>query len=131
LTTIAFCPDQAALDRMKKYSGLQVHNSGGNTIADALLLAVTNRKSDDEKAGVVVSIHRFENIRNRDRLARIVDEVLKIADGKSVAFVLHPATLTKLRDFGLYDKLDSHRSMMLVPRMSYSRFIGLASAAEV
>ncbi|MGY0797705.1 UDP-N-acetylglucosamine 2-epimerase [Lysobacter sp. A286] len=131
LTTIAFCPDQLAFDRMKKYSGLQVHNSGGNTIADALLLAMTNRKSEDELAEVVVSIHRFENIRNRDRLARIVGEVFKIADGKSVSFVLHPATLTKLRDFGLYDKLDSHRSISLVPRMSYSRFIGLASAAEV
>lgn len=132
LTTFAFCPNDPALQRMKKYPRVLAFDTQGNTIADALSLAlIAPAEAGEPNAEVVVSIHRFENIRRHERLAQIVDEIIRIAESQTVAFVLHPSTVSKLLKFSLYQRMDLHPGIRLMNRMSYSRFIRLVSSASV
>src|SRR5690606_38765362 len=105
-------------------------NTQGNTIADALALALSappDRESD--VFDLVVSVHRFENIRRQERLASIVHDILRVAESHRTAFVLHPSTVSKLQKFGLHEVLAKHPGIKLMERMPYSNFIRLVASA--
>lgn len=130
-TTYAVCPNGDACKRMSAHRVDAVIDSAGNTIADALVLALQRSDTDAGRAyDIVASIHRFENIRTQHRLQYIVDELEKISQQHRLAFVLHPATVAKLRSFRLYERLERCSGIYLLPRMSYSRFISLAARAR-
>ncbi|MGH8751921.1 MAG: UDP-N-acetylglucosamine 2-epimerase, partial [Burkholderiales bacterium] len=128
LSDLAFCPGTWPYDNMKKYSSQRI-NTGYNTLIDALAIALAvphkNAAPFVEKTFGVVSIHRFENIFNRRRLARIIGLLETAVVRYPLVFVLHPATRKKLTQFDLLTRLESNPRIKLSPRMGYVEFVQL------
>ncbi len=94
----------------------------GNTVVDSVEIAyklALKKKikllSYDKFA--LISIHRHENIKTKDRLTKIV-EILSHVETPSF-FSLHDNTKKKLIDFGLYEKLKENSNIHLVDPMDY------------
>lgn len=132
IADIAFCPDDWAASNLKGYRA-KVVDTQGNTLIDALRLALGQVKplpaaSPDGMFGVV-SLHRFENIFQRDRLQGILEMIEEAARRYSLVFVMHPATRRNLEKFGLYERLATNPNFHLWPRMGYFEFVTLIRRA--
>lgn len=124
VTDLAFCPDEKSAQHMNAISKAEVINTNGNTIFDALELVVKNSHNLPEEAPyVVVSIHRFDNIYNENRLKSLVRILIEISEVINVKFVLHPATIKRLNKYRLYGELKHKENIFLVNRMGYTNFI--------
>lgn len=133
LAHILFCPGLWAAANLTSCRGEKV-NTGSNTLADALRLAVSAIDAAEvdipKEPFAVVSLHRFENLCSRTALERVVVIVERIARSKRLLFILHPPTEKKLREFGFYERLASLANIELRQRCDYFRFIKLISAAD-
>ena len=130
IANIAFCPDVESYNRLRGRRRLVVHDTRGNTIADALRVVLRD-SPPQRRGGVLVSLHRFENIMHRNRLQQLVADILRLAGQRPVSFVLHPPTEKRLRALGLLESLRACDAIALLPRMPYSRFIKVAATVDV
>lgn len=122
-TDIAFCPDASSKNYMDMASKALSINTNGNTIFDAIEMLIGDVGVSSSDKYIVVSIHRFDNIFSKKRMAHIVNSLIEISKQLRVYFVLHPATIKRLKIFNLYELLDSSENICLVKRMGYSDFI--------
>lgn len=131
MTDVAMCPNGPAAEYMRKHHRAGVIDTGGNTIVDAVALTGAQdvvRNSDSPY--LVTSLHRFQNIYDRNRLASLMMLIETLAAQFVVHFVLHPATRARLEKLGLMQHLSSVSGIRLSPRMGYGDFIRLTAAAE-
>ena len=131
LCQIAFCPDPDSFARIRARPGVMAIDTHGNTIIDALRAATQRQLAGTCDGAVVVSLHRFENIMRRSRLEGLVQQVCSLADKRPVVFVLHPPTEKRLRALGMFERLQEHPGIRLLPRMPYSTFMALVAKASV
>ncbi len=132
LTDIAFCPNDWAAHNLRRY-GMEKVDCGQNTLLDCVRYALEHAPAaaaDAAGAYGVVSLHRFENIFNRQRLVQILDLLGSLADASRLVFVLHPATQKKLTAFGLLDGLRADPRFDLRARMGYLQFLRLIKDAR-
>jgi UDP-N-acetylglucosamine 2-epimerase (non-hydrolysing) len=133
LAGIAFCPGRWASANLAPGSATIV-NTGQNTLADALGLALQARPA--RPAGIggeafgIASIHRFENIYTKARLAEIISMIEEAAAKYRMVFVLHPATRKRAARFGLLERLERNPRLTILPRMGYVDFVGLMRDAR-
>ena len=135
LSDYMFCPGDWAATNLEKYSGEKI-NTGYNTLLDALQIALpVIRHIDDvaipDKPYGVVTLHRFENIRNHTAMLRIIELVEQIALNKHLVFILHKPTEIKLRKFDFYTRLEENPHIELRQRYDYFRFIRLIIDAQL
>ena len=127
-----FAPDATSVANLDRIRG-RVINTKGNTLRDALHLALENQKSRRE-GGVgdygVVSLHRNENLSQENIFEQLMQEIAEIAPIVPLNFVLHPATRAKLIRTGWYEKLSRIDGLRLVPRMDYPDFVRLLLGAS-
>ncbi|WP_339678057.1 UDP-N-acetylglucosamine 2-epimerase (non-hydrolyzing) [uncultured Zhongshania sp.] len=134
LSDYYFCPDENAVANLSAYRGTKI-NTGANTLLDALRLAEAHIDNSEvsipQEAYAVVSLHRFENIRNERALKRVIELVEQVAryDIK-LLFILHKPTEQKLRKFDLYHRLDDNPNIELRQRYDYFKFIKLIKHSE-
>lgn len=132
-TRYALCPNADAAERMRRYSGCIVVDTGENTLLDCVRYAIADIPNSDEsekRSTFVVSIHRFQNIYSRTALTMIVDEVLEAADFGPVQFILHPPTERRLNHYGLFEKLARHNDVELMSRKPYTVFVAMLQRAR-
>ena len=92
--------------------------------------ALHNAGAPASQGYFVASIHRFQNIYQRDELARIVDEMCAAAKHGEVHFILHPATELRLKKYGLYKSLAEAPGVRISGRKPYTEFLVLLSGAR-
>jgi UDP-N-acetylglucosamine 2-epimerase (non-hydrolysing) len=130
LTDVAFCPGKVEVERMNRYS-CEVIDTGGNTIVDSVHLSgATTRPPPSGERGVLVSLHRFQNLYSGERFDRLMNTVAQLAECRDVHFVLHPATrkrVTASRWTGVFERLPR---LSLLPRMGYRDFLCIAADAD-
>jgi UDP-N-acetylglucosamine 2-epimerase (non-hydrolysing) len=134
LSNVMFCPGEWAVQNLKKYKGEKI-DTGSNTLLDSLLTA---RPAIENISGVeipaekyaVVTLHRFENLKDRELLEKIVGLLLDISKKIKLIFILHKITGNKLKKFGLLSKLENAGKIELRQRYDYFRFIKLISHSE-
>ena len=133
LADVACCPGQWASDNLARYRLRRV-DTVHNTIHDAVDHALGSDRATDavvpDSPYGVVSIHRFENIFNRARLARIVELVEIAARRIELVLVAHPSTAKQLQRRGLRRRLDDNPRIEIRPRMTYVPFVRLVAGAE-
>ena len=109
----------------------------GNTIVDAVHenLSLSKRRSDTiGKLGLepdgyfLVTLHRQENVDNRERLKGILDSLTKIhkKTGMPLVFPVHPRTEKMIESFGL--KL---KGFQLIKPLGFLEFLQLESHARL
>lgn len=125
-TDIACCPSAIDIENMNKYNHIKILDTKGNTILDSIqhLKIGENIIRNDES--LLVSLHRFQNIYSKERLNDIKNMLINLNKEYTIYFVLHPATLKKLRSYGLLEELKKADNIKLMPRMTYKNFLNLA-----
>lgn len=130
MTDVAMCPNPEAAEFMRRHTNAKVIDTGGNTITDAVALTgAAKHARQASKAGIVVSLHRFQNVYNTKRLLALVALLEALSKTFPIRFVLHPTTLGRLTKAGLFDRLSCCRGIQLLPRMGYRDFLHLAAEA--
>ena len=125
-------PDLEAVANLARYRRETI-DTHGNTQIDTLrfglgqLGAVSAGVSDEPY--VVASLHRYENVFDRERLERIVGMLEEVAERFLVVFVRHPVTDAKLNDSGLSERLERNERIRLLPRLEYLPFLALIRSA--
>jgi UDP-N-acetylglucosamine 2-epimerase (non-hydrolysing) len=129
LSDYYFAPGDWAMANLQKYNGIKI-NTQHNTMCDALRHSAGH--SQVSRTGVygLVSIHRFENIFFRKRLTQIVDLLIDTDPSYPKLFILHKPTEKKLKEYGLYERLQQCAHIELHPRYDYFRFIALARGSQ-
>jgi UDP-N-acetylglucosamine 2-epimerase (non-hydrolysing) len=133
LADLYACQDEEAIRNLRRHRGLKF-DTHGNTQIDTLRFGLANsdRVHVDvpEAPYAVVTLHRYENIFDRDRFTRIVDLLLHIAERTELVFIRHPATQLQLVKLGLLERLESNPRIHLLPRLEYLPFIKAVRGAE-
>jgi len=111
------------LKKMKKKKKIFVT---GNTIIDSANFALSLSKNYkikplSKKKFALVSIHRHENIKNEERLKRIVKILLALEI--PTYFTMHDNTKKQLIKFGLYDKLKQNKNIKIIETLDYPSFV--------
>lgn len=129
-TNVACCPSEKDAQHMKKYPKAKILYTHGNTILDSIICLKIGENIKKEPNTILVSLHRFHNIYNKERLQTIVEMLIILSATHKINFVLHPATQKKLSQYDLLESLKKNR-INLLPRMIYQKFLNLALSNEI
>jgi UDP-N-acetylglucosamine 2-epimerase (non-hydrolysing) len=132
LSDVYACPNDWALANLDRFRGVKL-NTGANTLTDAVRMALEagDGGTPGEDAGeyAVASVHRFENLFPRGRLAKVVEILEAVAESLPVRFLLHPPTRRQLDALGLRQRLDRNPRIETGPRLGFFAFHELVSRA--
>ena len=93
----------------------------GNTSIDAvseyIKKAEKNSKLNIDHDFILTTIHRGENVDNKKTLQSIISGLLNSKG--SFLFPIHPRTVNRLKEFGLYEKIKASNKIKLIPSVGY------------
>ena len=123
---ILFAVSKQSAKNLEKYRDYKKIFNSGNTILDSVDLTLKlsrkkNLKKLSSRKFALISIHRHENIKNCERLSKMV-EILSALTIPSL-FTLHDNTKNQLVKFGLYDKIKANKNIKIMPAMDYPEFL--------
>jgi len=142
LITFAFsnyyvCPNEWAVNNLKWFPGKKI-NVGANPMYDSLMFALkkidsTNLRLDElnlPKKYALVSIHRYENLFNKERFEKILQILEKISNKHELVIPLHPVTKEHLEKTGNMSRLKKNKRIKLLPRQDFLNFVALNAKSE-
>lgn len=129
-TDVACCPSEKDAQHMKIYPKAKILYTHGNTILDSIIYLKVGEIIKKEPKTILISLHRFHNIYNKERLQSIVEMLVTLSEKYTINFVLHPATQKKLSQYGFLEIIKNNR-INLLPRMLYQKFLNLALSNEI
>ncbi len=99
----------------------------GNTVIDALqhFSKFSEKKSllSFEKDSILLTLHRFENIENKQVFTDIINTIIK--SNEKFIFPIHPHTRKNLKKFNLFDKITNCKNIITLPSVGYFDMIEL------
>ena len=104
-----------------------------NTNMDSIQYALTHNSLFSKEVDgyqVLVTIHRFETIYSRKRLAFVVKLISHIPRAMKILFCVHPPTEVRLRKYGLFSLLEEQPNVFLSPLLEYQDFVFYQSKVE-
>lgn len=116
---------KTAENNLKRFKRKKIVNLG-NTIIDSANISLEIAKSKkvkplDRKKFALITVHRHENLRSKERMKKIVKILLYLKIPSY--FAVHDNTLKKLEEFGLLEKLKENKNIHLIRPMNYPDFI--------
>ena len=132
LSTILYCPGQWAVDNVKNLKKEKV-NTHFNTMLDTLTL--TSRKNSRTEhipnyPYALVSLHRYENIFNKESLRKLLKSIEYISSCIKLVFILHPPTENQLKKYGFFEIMVNNSRIDLRQRYHHSDFLSLLKKSE-
>lgn len=102
----------------------------GNTMIDTLvrfqqeienspILELLNLKN---KKFALMTMHRPATVDNYEELLKLVNLIESITVNYSIVFPIHPRTLMKLKDFGLFDRVETNTNLIFTEPLDYFSF---------
>jgi len=79
----------------------------------------------------VVTLHRPANVDVHKTLAQFLDVLVEASRDLRLVFPVHPRTKQRIERFGLSERLDTARGILLLPPLGYLDFLALTSHARV
>ena len=129
-----FVPGNSYAENLKKMGckGALIQ-IGQNTNVDSIRYALQHYMPAGKKGTsyqVLMSIHRFETIYSRKRLAFVVELISRIPRDKKILFCIHPPTEVRLRKYKLFSLLQAQPNLFLSPLLEYPDFVFHQSQVE-
>ena len=127
-SNILFAPTKNCYNNLKHESVIGSPYLSGDTMYDVFLQfkKILNLQRHDSKH-VLMTIHRKDNIENREKIKKILELVKTInKKGWNVIFPIHPHTKKQIQSFGL--KLDGINT---IEPVKYSKMLQLLSGASL
>ncbi len=105
LAHICFAPTPDAVENLRtiRMRG-RIVPLEGNTSVDAVRFALGDDEPD-ANGPAIVTMHRVENLKNKDRVEGFADLVVRIAATRPVRFVVHEPTRLALDKYGVAERL--------------------------
>ena len=106
----------------------------GNTSIDAIQQNIskaekkTSLSIEKKDEFALITLHRSENVDNKDTLSSIVRALLQ--SKVDMIFPVHPRTVKQLERFGLYKKIQESENMLLIPPVGYFDMIYLMKKCQ-
>jgi len=132
-----FCPTETAVKNLKN-EGIEDNKIFlvGDTMVDACFqnLELAKRTStvlkdyNIERHYFFATVHRAENTDDETRLKNIVDAFVSI--DTQIVFPVHPRTVKRLKEFGLSEKLENAKNVLMVAPVGYLDSLMLISRAK-
>ncbi len=133
LANYHFCPNQWAVNNLKKYPGIKI-NTFNNTSIEALENITKFPRKEKLISGnyFILVVHRQENILfNTKRSIKIIQIFTEYASSKNkCVIILHKLTQKFLYDQGLMKSLQKNKNILLIPRLPYQEFIELLGNSQ-
>lgn len=132
-----FCPTSTAVENLRR-EGISEDRifMVGDTMVEACLqnLEIAKKKSTVLKRyGIrgyfLATVHRAENVDDRSRLENIVEAFVSM--DKTIVYPVHPRTLKRLKQHGLFDKLRKAENVLIIEPVGYLDSLMLISRAEL
>ncbi|HTY09167.1 MAG TPA: UDP-N-acetylglucosamine 2-epimerase (non-hydrolyzing) [Candidatus Edwardsbacteria bacterium] len=132
-----FCSTAVAVANLKREGIRTGIFMVGDIMADALRLLlpppravakVLGRRGVEPRGYVFATIHRAENTDHQRNLAAIAGAMAEC--GWPVIFPVHPRTVARLKQYGLYDRLAKRGQVRLVSPVGYGESLALQSQAR-
>lgn len=123
---ILLAVSERSFGNLKKYQGKKEIFITGNTIVDSSAIAYNKAKKKYKKRKyeyAIINIHRHENIKNKERMKKIVG-ILKNIKIRAI-WPLHDNTAHFLEKYGLIDEIKKMKNMEIMPLVNYFHFIFL------
>lgn len=122
ITNYNLCPTGLAYDNLGRPRNAVVT---GNTIVDSVEHMLSKYEIHRwPKEYILVSIHRHENIKNKERLEKIVNSIISIADIMTVIWPLHENTKAMLIKYDLWKKIEDTAGIIIDQPYPYPKMIG-------
>lgn len=131
ITDHFFVTEQSGLDNLRKEGVPEARiHFVGNTMIDTLVAFEDGVKASpvlDELgigAGghVLMTIHRPATVDVKERLSELLDLITEVATARKVVFPIHPRTVKNLERYGLKEKADSIKGLVLTEPLDYFAF---------
>ncbi|MFA5485300.1 MAG: UDP-N-acetylglucosamine 2-epimerase [Candidatus Pacearchaeota archaeon] len=115
-----------AYENLKRYHKRKQVFDVGNSVVDSVYIALDLAKQKkvkrlNKRDFAVVTIHRHENLVNKERLNKIVDILLSVKI--PTYFAIHDNSRKKFEEFNLIKKLEQNKNIHLIQPMDYISFI--------
>lgn len=102
----------------------------GNTMIDTLVAFHKEIESSHileqlglkNKKFVLMTMHRPATVDNYEELLKVVDLIERITINYAIVFPIHPRTLIKLKDFGLFDRVSKNSNLIFTEPLDYFSF---------
>ena len=133
-----FCPTETAVKNLEN-EGLEDEKMFlvGDTMVEACFqnLAISKKTStvfydhNIEKNYFLATVHRAENTDDKTRLENIVDAFVSM--DTQIVFPVHPRTVKMLKEFGLFEKLENAKNVLMIDPVGYLDSLMLISRAKL
>ena len=111
----------------------------GNVMIDSLVHFRKKASKDNvlqdigvkPKSYILMTMHRPHNVDDKKGLKDIIKIIRNAAKHKKVVFAIHPRTTNNMKKFGLYEKLESIKNLILLGPQGYLQFLKLMDNAAL
>ncbi|MFZ1689167.1 MAG: UDP-N-acetylglucosamine 2-epimerase (non-hydrolyzing) [Flavobacteriales bacterium] len=131
ITDHFFITEQSGLDNLRKEAvAVDRLHFVGNTMIDTLVAfeegVMASPILDELKLGagghILMTIHRPATVDVEDRLGELLDLIAEVAAKRKVVFPIHPRTVKNLERFGLKQKAEGIKGLVLTEPLDYFAF---------
>lgn len=132
---IHFCPNQWAVDNLKKKNGVKINTFQNTLIESFHLVKELKTKSvlldnlEKEKFFIFI-MHRQENLFNDKLVNLLINEITNNAKKMKCVFVIHKPTMLVLEKKQLLQGLRENKNIILCERLDYIEFMQLLQKCE-
>ena len=138
ITDYFFVTEKSGIENLEREKKAGKRFFVGNTMIDTLVANKNNisKSTIVEDLGVetdfvLMTIHRPSNVDTKEGLHKLID-LLKYLDNKlSVVFPIHPRTIAKLKEFNLYNEINSLKRLIITEPLGYFEFQKLISDCKL
>ncbi len=131
-----FVTEQSGLDELRKEG---IANDKvffvGNTMIDSLVEFENQTQASDilntynlsTKEFVLMTMHRPSNVDEKDGLITLIEIIKSITSKLKLVFPIHPRTVSKLKNFGLWQEIENLDNLIFSEPLDYFSFQKLTS----
>jgi UDP-N-acetylglucosamine 2-epimerase (non-hydrolysing) len=121
ISELLFAPTkQTAIILKNEHVHGNIHVTGNTSIdavSEFIKKAQKKSKLNIDHDFILTTIHRGENVDNKKILQSIISGLLNSKG--SFLFPIHPRTVNRLKEFGLYEKIKNSNKIELIPSVGY------------
>lgn len=130
LADIIFCSDKISVESAGEEGLGEITFWTGDIMYDTFLSAVQKSEDTREKEEIILMTwHRQENTESRERMESII-RFLKMLNGKIIC-PMHPRTRKCLKNFDLWEEIQSIDSIEIIEPVGYLEMIALMQSARL
>jgi UDP-N-acetylglucosamine 2-epimerase (non-hydrolysing) len=109
----------------------------GNTMIDTMIAFDKEIRTSGIRADlglkrpfVLITMHRPGNVDSMDGLIKLMELMQAVSENTDIVFPAHPRTVSRMKDFGLFDHFNAISGLKLLEPMAYFDFQNLILHAQ-